>query len=162
MKFVLDKRFKNKISGKFEAYTFEVGILKNGPYKNPKSKSFGFKSFAGGRARKVESKSDKTLREVSKWNRKKTNYLMAPFEDTSDKSGDIKKFLNAFFSYVFGRSTEKRLINTLQAVVRNPILRGDYGPNARSTIRTKGFDRYMIDTGQLFKNILARVRKRRV
>jgi hypothetical protein len=48
----------------------------------------------------------------------------------------------------------------LQAIVRNPILRGDYGKNKKETIKRKGFDRYMIDTGQFFNSIIARVTKK--
>jgi hypothetical protein len=46
----------------------------------------------------------------------------------------------------------------LQAIVRNPILKGEYGRNSRLTQKIKGFNRYMIDTAQLFKNIKADVK----
>ncbi len=36
------------------------------------------------------------------------------------------------------------------------MLRGDYGPNSELTRKIKGFDRYMIDTAQLFKAIKAK------
>lgn len=152
----LDKRFKDKAKGMFGKYEFEVGVLKNGPHKNALPKSRGLKSFAGGPARRVSSKSGPTLEQVSKWNRKKTDYLRAPFKK---RSSDIIRFSQEFFRLVFGRSEPKRAVNLLQAIVRNPILRGDYGSNKTSTIRKKGFDRYMIDTAQLFKNITARLKK---
>jgi hypothetical protein len=52
------------------------------------------------------------------------------------------------------------LTNAIQAIVRNPILRGDYGRNNLFTQKVKGFNRLMIDTGQFFNNIKARVFKR--
>ncbi len=52
----------------------------------------------------------------------------------------------------------KRCENLLQAIVRNPILRGEYGKQGRSTTRTKGFYSPMIDTAQLFKSIKASVK----
>ena len=66
------------------------------------------------------------------------------------------KFTDAFFKLAFGASEKKRAENLLQACVRNPIRAGEYGPNSPLTVLIKGFDRAMIDTGQLFKAIKAR------
>lgn len=159
----LDRRFGRIAKGRIEKYAFEVGILKDAPHKRPKSKKAGIKSFAGGPSRKISPKSGKTtIAEVSRFVRKlrKINYLIAPFQRTTGKNKDIINFTNEFFRYAFGRSQEKRLINLLQAIVRNPILRKDYGTNKKKTVQTKGFNRFMIDTGQLFKSITARVVKR--
>jgi hypothetical protein len=52
--------------------------------------------------------------------------------------------------------------NLAQAIIRNPILRGDYGSNSALTRKIKGFDRFMFDTGQLFQSIKAKVLKRNV
>lgn len=157
MNILLDKRFKNTAAGKFNKYEFEVGILKDKPYKKPKSKKAGFKPLAGGPSRKISSnQTGKKVSQISKFMRKKKNYLSNPFEQ---KSSDIIKFSKTFFDYVFGRTEERRLINLLQAIVRNPLTRGDYGPNKRRTVMNKGFDRYGIDSGQLFRSILARVKR---
>ncbi len=50
----------------------------------------------------------------------------------------------------------KRLENACRAMVRNPILRGSYGPNSKAWIKRKGFDNYGISTGTLFGSIEAR------
>lgn len=151
----LDKRFKNKAAGKFEKYRFEVGVLKNARYRRPRPKSAGLTNYAGGPARKVSRKPSKmTLFKLSKIWRKRHDYLRAPFEK---KNSDIVKFSREFFKYAFGRSQARRLTNMLQAIVRNPILRGDYGNNSRATVKAKGFNRYGIDTAQWFKSIKARV-----
>lgn len=167
MKFVLDSRFKKKVKGLFGKYTFEVGVLEDGPHRSPKTGRRGLKgqdvlsSYAGGPIRKKSNTSEKTIAQVSIENRNRLgfNYLTAPFKK---KSSDIIKFSNEFFKLAFGRSQEKMVINLLQAIVRNPILRGDYGPNTPLTEKIKGFNRGMIDTAQLFKALKARVKVRRV
>jgi hypothetical protein len=95
-----------------------------------------------------------SISQVSKENRERLgfNYLQRPFKD---RSSEIVKFTREFFKLAFGKSEKKRAENLLQAVVRNPMLRGDYGPNAPLTKKIKGFDRAMIDTAQLFKAIKA-------
>lgn len=153
----LDQRFRDKAKGRFEKYEFEVGVLKNAPHKKAYPKSKGLKTFAGGPARKTSPKISKvTIADVSRFNRRKTDYLRAPFKK---RTSDIIRFSSEFFKLAFGRSTDQRVVNYLQAIVRNPILRGDYKNNKRSTVKKKGFNRYMIDTAQLFRSITARVKK---
>lgn len=161
MKIELDKRFKDKLKGRFGKYDLRVGILADKPHKLAKRGVPGLKGqeiinkFAGGPVRQVSFKnSGMTISQVSRENRKNLgfNYLLKPF---SKKSSDIIKFTNEFFRLAFGKSEKKRAENLLQAIVRNPILRKEYGSNSKLTKKIKGFDRYMIDTGQLFKNIKA-------
>ena len=162
MRLRLDRRFKKNIAGRFGRFEFEVGVLEDKPYRKPKLGQPGLKGqeiiniYAGGPVRQAtRTNSGITVAEVSKRNRDRLgfNYLSEPFKQ---RSSDIIKFTNEFFKLVFGRSQKKRAENLLQAVVRNPILRGDYGNNSALTQRIKGFDRFMIDTGQLFKAIKAR------
>jgi hypothetical protein len=159
VKIQLDKRWTRKLKGRLEQHEFEVGILNDATYRAPKPKSQGTKSLAGGPARITSSRTtDKSVGEISKYMRGKTDYLRAPFQGDKENK-DIINFTKEFFRYAFGRSTEKRLVNLMQAIVRNPLARRDYGPNAMSTVLRKGFDRYGIDTGQFFRAILARVKK---
>lgn len=162
MELKLDRRFKKKAQGMVEKYRFEVGILKDAPHKMAQSKKKGLKTFAGGSARKVKAKSTISVARVSAYVRKlrKINYITRPFETKYGKSADLVKFTNQFFRVIFRKGQERQLINTLQAIVRNPILRGDYGKNKARTARVKGFNRFMIDTAQLFKSITAKVSKR--
>lgn len=161
MKIELDSRFKRKVVGMFGKYEFEVGILKDGPHKEPLGGSADLGasvtgSYAGGPIRKKSRfNSGLQISEVSEANRKRLgiNYLSEPFKRESD---DIIKFTQAFFKLVFGASTKKRAENLLQAIVRNPILRGEYGPQSDATTAIKGFNRPMIDTAQLFRAITAR------
>lgn len=166
MKIELDKRFKKNVEGKFGKFNFQVGILQDGPHFEAKVGQRGLKGqdvltqYASGPARKTSSKdSGKMISDVSKANRDRLgiNYLIEPFKK---RTSDIIKFSNEFFKLVFGRSQKKRCENLLQAIVRNPILRGDYGGNSQLTQKIKGFDRGMIDTAQLFKSIKAECREK--
>lgn len=160
----LDKRFRKNIEGKFGKYIFEVGVLDDAAYKKPKIGKRGLhgedviSTYAGGPVRKKSNTdSGLAISDISKANRDRLgfNYLTKPFEK---RSSDIIKFSNEFFKLVFGRSEKRRAENLLQAIVRNPILRGDYGKNSEITKKIKGFDRYMVDTAQLFKAITAKCR----
>lgn len=167
MKIVLDKRFKKNLAGKFGKYSFEVGILEDGPHRDAKREKRGLKGadvltqYAGGPARKMSNKNSggKLISDVSHDNtvRLGFSYLVKPFEGGSRKNADILAFSNEFFRFAFGHTQKKRAENLLQAIVRNPILRGDYGKNSRLAQKIKGFDRFMIDTAQMFKAIKARV-----
>ncbi len=161
MKIQLDDRFKKNVKGRFGKYSFEVGVLDDSSYKLPKIGKRGLKgadvlsTYAGGPVRMKSSKdSGKHVSDISKANRDRLgfNYLTQPFKK---KSSDIIKFTNEFFKLAFGKSEKRRCENLLQAIVRNPILRGDYGSNSALTQKIKGFNRNMIDTGQLFKNLKA-------
>jgi len=163
VKIDLDKRFKKKVRGMFGKYEFEVGVLEDKTHFKAKRGAPGakgqdvIKAYAGGPARQqTRTSSGMTVAEVSKSLRDALgfNYLLKPFE--SPKNADILKFSKEFFKLVFGRSQKKRCENLLQAIVRNPMLRGDYGHNSALTQKIKGFDRKTIDTAQLFKNIKAK------
>lgn len=161
MKIILDRRFKKNLKGRFGKYEFEVGVLDDGPYRKPRRGERGLKGadvisqYAGGPVRK-KSRQDSGLMisDVSRENRERLgfNYLSEPFQK---ESSDIVKFSREFFKLVFGKSEKRRCENLLQAIVRNPILRGEYGPNSDLTKKIKGFDRGMIDTAQLFKALKA-------
>ncbi len=163
MRIELSKRFAKRVEGLFGKYNFEVGVLNDGPHYEPRERERGqgfeliLSTYAGGPTRKRTRTTTKTIGEVSKANRERLgfNYLSEPFKN---RSSEIIKFSQAFFDLVFGRSQQKRCENLLQAIVRNPILRGEYGPQKRVTINEKGFDRPMIDTGQLFKAIRAQAK----
>ena len=152
-----DRPIDEILKSKINPYQFDVGILKDGPHRVPGK---GRKSYAGLSARRTGREIDGTLSSVSASARAQlgVNYLTKPFEK---KSSDAIKFLNAFFKLAFGDNKlamKKRCENAIQAVVRNPILKGSYGRNKRITARIKGFSKKFIDTAQLFRGITARVR----
>ncbi len=176
----LDGRFVKEARGRIEKFSFDVGVLDDKPHKlqltkgkavsRLKSKGAGasqlteflFTTLAGGPARRIGSKaSDKTIAQVSEEARRKTgiNFYTRPWK--SKQNRDLVRFIQSFMRLITqgGKLTEKkRLENALQAVVRNPIVRGDYGGNSHGTAKSKGFSRLLINTGQLFRAITARVR----
>ena len=167
MKLELSRSLQKTLQGKFNKYEFEVGIIQDKQYKLPvefnqsqTNSSEVLTKFAGATVRKASRKnSDKTVSEISREMRDKYDYLVSPFKR---KDTAIQKLIKDFFSFAFGRSEKKRLENTLQAVVRNPILKKQYGRNTQATINHKGFDHVMMDTAQFFKAIKAKVKVRGV
>jgi len=161
-KIQLDKRFTKKLQARYEQFNMEVGVLNDGPHKSAAPAKRGLGSFAGGPVRKATrgGNTSVSISEVSEANRERmgVNYLTDPFK--SKKNSDIVKFTTAFFKMASGKadSMRKRCENLMQAVVRNPILRGDYGQNSEKARAIKTFDRLMIDTAQLFKAIRASVK----
>lgn len=167
MKFKFQRPFDKRIKGMFGQYDFEVGILENKPHKDARRGKRGeggqdvLTSYAGGPVRKKSRDSSTTVAEVSKSLRDQGyNYLTQPFR--SKQNADILRFTKSFFDLVFGRTQKKRAENLLQAIIRNPILRGEYGPQSELTTKIKGFDRPLMDTAQFFRAIVAKctVRKR--
>lgn len=167
----LDPKFASKLKKRVEGYQFEVGILdKNQVHRDPKRGVRGLRgqdvlsTYAGGPVRRAErsSKTGITTAQVAKNVMQTTgiNWLRAPFKDRSNR--DIREFAKFYLKSIFRKpeSNRNRLQNLMQAIVRNPILRGDYGHNKELTRKIKTFDRLLIDTGQMFKAIRARVVKR--
>lgn len=166
MKLELDKNFKARLKKKFETYSFEVGVLEDAPHREALRGQRGkggkdvLTEYAGGPVRRTSRKSSIDISEVGVRLSKFLgfNFLTKPFEKSSPAR---KAFFIEFCKFVFGKSQLKRVENALQAVVRNPMLRGDYGNNSKLTQKIKGFNRLTIDTGQLFKAITARVNGRK-
>lgn len=166
MEIKLEKGFIKKLKSKIHAYEFTVGVLNDGPHMAPKHTSLydepDLGTYAGGPVRKKSrEQSGLTIGQVLTENMSRygTNFLVEPF--LARNNADITKFANQFLKTAFAeKGNPKRIENLLQAIVRNPILRGDYGANSSSTADAKGFSRFLIDTGQLFKAIKAKVHKR--
>lgn len=164
MKLQLGGLFKTKLERQIEGFEFEVGILVDKPHRLPiESPLFGppnLKEYAGGPVRPTSRiASDLTIGDVLIENMKRlgVNLLLEPFQSPDS---ELNKFTTAFLRYAAAKKGSlKRVENLLQAVVRNPILRQEYGKNKGNTADAKGFDRHLFDTGQMFKAIRARVKR---
>lgn len=155
----IDKRFKNRISGRYGKYSFGTGVDNKVHYAPRRPVAYG--TLQGGPVRKKGLKTyGSTMLDVAKAMQKKTGFMTAPFR--KQRSRDMQAFLKAFFAYASGKASKSKVQTALRAVVRNPMLRGDYGRNTRMTAKMKGFNRLLFDTGQLFKSILSYVRTRNV
>lgn len=158
--FTWDARFTKEVKARINRFDFNVGVIKDGPHYNPVGKK---STYAGGPVRKAGRKIGSTLSHVSADVRKRLgiNFYRAPFQKPSRKSIELQRFLREFVKYVRNdKSGVRRMENAMQATVRNPILRGEYGSNSKAASTAKGFDRLLIDTGQLFKAIIAKATMR--
>lgn len=167
MKINLGSSWGKKLQSRVQNVEFEVGVLDDSPHRLPVDQALfetpQLKTYAGGPVRKTSRKdSGVTTGDVLVQNmeRLNTNLLLEPFQK---KNSDIMKFTRYFLQYVVGRpgASIKRIENLLQAIVRNPILNQEYGPNNSTTADNKGFDRHLFDTGQMFKSIRARMIRRK-
>lgn len=162
LKLSLNKSFARKLQGRIERYEFEVGVLSDKPHRNPvevglfETPQLG--SYAGGPIRKATREAGELSTAqvlVANMKRLNINILQRPFQE---ENSDIIKFTKAFMLWVTSKpnTPKKRIENLLQAIVRNPILRQEYGSNRSTTADNKGFDRHLFDTGQMFRAIIAR------
>lgn len=163
MKGVLGKRWLKKLKGDIEGFDMQVGVLDDKVHMQPVQHGLletpQLRSYAGGPIRRTSRQpGESTVGEVLVENMKRLNIniLQKPFQD---ESSDILKFTREFLKLAMRRpgTSIKRIENLLQAVVRNPILKQEYGANKPYTADNKGFDRHLFDTGQMFKAIRARV-----
>jgi hypothetical protein len=170
VKLELEKGFSKALSKKINVYSFQVGVLEDKPHflpafgpssKNAKSTKPPIGTYAGGPVRKIfrGGKSKKSNGEILQANMQRLgkNILLEPF---LKKDSAMMKFVAAFLKTALAKSSPKRVQNLLQAVVRNPILRLEYGTNKPNTVKRKGFNRHLFDTGQMFKSIKAKVKRR--
>lgn len=165
MKLTLGKSFGVKLQERIGRYEFEVGVLDDKPHLPALESAFGLEpalgSYAGGPIRKTNRMGESTasIGEVFVQNQERLgiDMLKGPFQnDTSE----LNIFTTAFLKFAVGAKVSvKRVENLLQAVVRNPILREEYGTNNPATADMKGFDRHLFDTAQMFKAIKARAKR---
>lgn len=148
---------KGLVQADLDKFSVQVGVLEDKPaakWKGP------YRPFFGGKANK-QAGLDKniTLRELLSKLEAVYNLLAGPWKDDGNKdvvevTQEIQSSLAKSRAHVADR---RRFENAAQAVVRNPILRGDYGHNSKVWQEKKGFDRLLINTGKLFSHIRARL-----
>jgi hypothetical protein len=161
MKITGAKDISKKIQKELGKYSFEVGILADANKK--KRKKGATKNYAGltisgtGSDAKTKGGGKISLVYIAQVLEKyHFKWLTKPFTLANNK--EIIAVVKEIAEQTFGKKSpdNRRLENAVQAVVRNPILRGDYGNNASSTVKQKGFNKLGIDTGQFFKAIRAK------
>lgn len=153
--------FKRQLQRRLLGHKMQVGILVDGPHKNALPAKRGLKSLAGQRARKTGLRSTKKISEVAREVQASTgiNLFKEPFKIKANKT--LRDFIKSFMVFALQRKQVRRLENALQAVIRNPITRHDYGSNSKPWSRVKTFNWLFVDTGQLFRAIRAKVTRRR-
>lgn len=153
--------FYKQVNGQIGKFKFEVGILEDKPKRLPVYGTIN--TVKGMQVLKMGKSSKKvTLTQVAEWLDKSPlwlRWLSRPFmssknDDVLRVVSDIAKLMN---KSTIVDSDKRRLINGIQAIVRNPILRKDYRANRLITQRRKGFNHMMVMTGQFFNAIKARL-----
>ena len=147
--------FEEKLRKSIEGYEFEIGILANEPhYKAANDKS----SYAGSDRRLVTRTAEKGMQELGGELETRFSWLSRPFMEWSR---DMYVFAEEYLKSLSAKDFNvRRVENYAQAIVRNPILRGDYGSNTEFTAQKKGFNHLLWDTAQFFKAIKARLIKK--
>lgn len=76
------------------------------------------------------------------------------------ENSDLKKAVDIVVKGLLtGHFTEQQFINAIKACFINPINRKEFGRNAESTKRRKGFDKVMVETGKFIKSINANIER---
>lgn len=142
-----------KIAFKLDKYEVQVGLLENKVRNKPK---FGqFKSYAGKTLlREGGVSKGASMVEVAEYLDKNYKWLRKPFLLKNNK--EVVAVINDIVKDMNGQDLKQRILNGFQAVVRNPILRGEYGFHSAKWAKKKGFNQLLMMTGQFFKNIKSR------
>lgn len=147
---------KREIMRRMGSYEIEIGALTDRPERIAKKEQ---KRFFGGPANKAGKNSNTTVRAVLQRMDAAFNLLLAPWSNPSNKNvALVLKEILVDMNKSHGDN--KRIENAALTTVRNSILRGEYGSNSPETIKQKGFDRLLINTGTMFSSIKARLKKR--
>lgn len=79
---------------------------------------------------------------------------------TTGKNSDLRRAVNIVVQGLAqGHFTEQQFLNAVAATMVNPINRKEFGSNAPSTVKAKGFDKVMVHTGRFIKSIKARLER---
>lgn len=160
--FKFDKRFTKRVQARYERFQIKAGILEDGPHFKALPAKKGKATVFGGPARQKSRVRDGNLSDVGESIRKvhRVPYLTAPFKKNSRELKNVRRELANLLT---GKSSSYSKIETaLRSLIREPILKQRYGRNSRLWARVKTFNRFLIDTGQFFRAIIAKVRVGRV
>lgn len=140
---------------KFEAQRVTVGILdksKNAAIAKPKSA--GLKTVGGAPASYIK-KRDKSFPLWQLADFLDYNYGFISNAAKNPENTDLLRVMDELKKIFDGNVNPKRIENGAIALVRNQILRRDFGSNADSTVKQKGFDMPLMRTGAMFSSIKA-------
>ena len=145
--------FAEVIQVELDKYQAEVGILEDQP--KHKAVSGKFKMYAGQRLAVEGGRTNETLVDVARRLDQRFKWLERPWRLPENQA--VQQVVNDIVESInMNHVGKRRVLNGIQAVVRNPILANYYGGNSEKTIRIKGFDKLLMWTGQFLKNIKAR------
>lgn len=164
----LSDDFLAYINARLSQYNCRVGILQNKLHYRPlqsthqqkfQGKWVNFKhnwvpyNYAGLRLWRQGNKQDGTLYSVAKNLNNYIDWLQRPFRLSSNR--EVLSVIQLVIDGLNGVEVKQRILNAVQAVVRNPLLRSEYGKNSEKWAKYKMFNKLGFFTGQFFKNIKA-------
>lgn len=157
---------------KFNSHHIRIGVLDKSKTARIADREKPLKSFQGKDASRVKTgkagKSDLKMTKLAEY--MNTRYGVFSEAESHFHNQDVIRVTNELIK-LFNADTNPRMIRRIEsaarALVRNPIMRKDYGSNAHSTIgggigynghniHGKGFDWPMVDTGSFFNSIKAK------
>ena len=150
MKIKIEKPLFKALTAELGKYEIRVGVDDTKPRKKMKEPK-ELRKYAGVEVYKITSKTDngKTNVEIAGELDAAFQWLRTPWLGGGENK-DVVLVVNDILSNIRGQGDRQRILNAAQAVVRNPILRGDYGKH------TDANRPFLMRTGQFFKAILAR------
>lgn len=103
-----------------------------------------------------KSKREVKLAEVAGWLEEQRGLFSEAMEKAGNK--ELSELVEAFALLAQQNDPViiRRLENACRSIVRNPMIRREYGDNSDATAKDKGFDHWGINTGTLFKAIEAK------
>lgn len=155
IKVKLNESFLDKEVKEFEAQRVTVGVLDKSKYAAiAKPKSAGLKSMKGIPASYIK-KRDKSFPMWQLADFLDYHYGFISKAAINPNNADLVLVMNELKRIFDGKVNPKRIENAAIALVRNQILRKDFGSNAESTEKQKGFDMPLVRTGAMFSSIKA-------
>lgn len=143
-------RFLNERLKRFDV---NVGVQTDGPSAYAKNGVQAGQLAGGPRNRQAGQNKSVTLRALMQAFNVRYHLLLAPWRSAANK--DVTRVVQEIARNLKTKGDLRRFINASQAVVRNPLARGDYGDNSPWWAKIKGFNRLMINTGKFFNSIKA-------
>lgn len=148
------RNFAETIQVELDKYTIDVGILQDKPVNAPVPGKY--KTYAGQRLAQTSRRATgESLADVARQLDRRFHWLERPWrieqnQDVIQVVDDIIDSINK------DHAGKQRVLNGVQAVIRNPILGNYYGRNSAKWASIKGFNKLLMYTGQFFQNIKAK------
>ena len=131
----------------------EVGIIEDRPAKLPVKGRF--KQYAGQTLAVSGKDAGIMVSEVARDLDKKYHWLERPWRNPKNQA--VQEVVNDIVTSInMNHVGKQRVLNGVQAIVRNPILGDYYGRNTPKTAKAKGFNKLLMATGTFFQTIRAR------
>jgi len=153
MKFDIDFINLKKQVLKLNDQQVKIGVFSDRKAKKANRKKPLLNFYNNRKKSRVGKNSKSTIKEVAGYN--EDNYQLFSRATSVANQQDLIKVINLFADLEKTDNKIRQIENACQALVRNPLLRGDFGANTKEREKVKRFNLLGVDTGTLFNNIKA-------